>query len=317
MKSFFKDKVIFISGGSGTCGHELTKQLIKFSPKKIIIFSRGEMSQVIMRREFKDNPVRFVIGDVRDQGAIDYAIRGVDYVFHLAALKHVGICEQQPQEAVKTNINGTLNLIHASIKHKIKKFVFMSTDKAILSSSFYGMTKAVCERVVIQANEITDETDFVCMRSGNVLGSSGSVVPLFIEMAKTKKKITVTNYEMTRFFLPVKNIIEVLIDTLIYGSGGEIFIPKMPSFYIKDLASVIMNHYMDDGEIVEVGSVVGEKVHEYLISPDELAFTNFGHYVINKSKYVGTGYESGLLSSSNIVPISKLRDMLLENKFLK
>ena len=269
-----KDKIVFIAGGSGTWGNELTNQLLELGVKEIRIFSRGEILQVAMNNKYHGRQVKFIIGDVRDFDAVFYAMQGVDYVFHLAALKHVGICENQPQEAIKTNISGTINLINAAIKLKVKKFAFASTDKAIYASNLYGMTKGVCERLVMQANALTADTDFVMTRSGNIIGSSGSAIPLFKKMAQEKNEITVTDSTMTRFFLPVHEVASLMIKALTYGKGGEIFIPFAKSFYIGDLAKVMIRAYGKPGwKITEIGSRPGEKLHEMLVSPHESAFT--------------------------------------------
>lgn len=321
-----KDKILFIAGGSGTWGNELTKQALELGAKEVRIFSRGEISQVKMSRLFKDQPVKFIIGDVRDYQAVEYEMQGADYVFHLAALKHVGICEEQPQEAIKTNIDGTLNLIHAATKLKIKKFIFASTDKAIYPSNLYGMTKGVCERLMIQANAMTYDTDFICVRSGNIMGSSGSVLPLFIEMAKEKNEIKVTDGKMTRFFLPAKEVVKLMIKALRYGVGGEIFIPKMPSFYIQDLAEIMIEHYGNNGKITEVGARAGEKLHEMLISPHEPQFTHKldeSSYVILPTIPVKRGYDYNspvyfeALSSADCLESKEyFEQMLIDNGFL-
>jgi FlaA1/EpsC-like NDP-sugar epimerase len=270
----FKNKIVFVAGGSGTWGNELATQLIERKAKEIRIFSRGEISQVSMKAKFINTRVRFIIGDVRDYDSVLYEMRGADYVFNLAALKHVGICEDQPQEAVKTNIDGTLNLIKAAIELKIDKFIFASTDKAIYPSSLYGMTKGICEKLVIQANALTNNTNFVCVRSGNILGSSGSVVPLLIRMIKDKNKVTITDGKMTRFFLPVSEVAKLMLMAAgPLGKGGEIFLPNVPSFYIKDLVEIIVDHYGDENtEIIETGARAGEKMHELLISSHEIEF---------------------------------------------
>ena len=160
----FKDKVILLPGGTGSWGNELTTQLLEMNPKKIIIFSRGELSQVNMERKFRNNKLEFIIGDIRDAAAVDRLFHGkqIDCVFHLAALKHVPVCENQPQEAIKTNIVGTTNLVNAAVRYRVKKFVDVSSDKACSPTNLYGMTKAVGEKIVIQANNLTDYTDFVC-----------------------------------------------------------------------------------------------------------------------------------------------------------
>ena len=293
MDNVLKDKVLFCAGSSGTWGRELTKQALELGVKEVRVFSRGEISQVKMKRDIPDERVKYIIGDIRDYQAVEYEMQGADYVFHLAALKHVGICEEQPQEAIKTNIDGTLNLIHAATKLKIKKFIFASTDKAIYPSNLYGMTKGVCERLMIQANNMTTDTDFICVRSGNIMGSSGSVLPLFIEMAKEKNEIKVTDGKMTRFFLPAKEVVKLMIKALRLGNGGEIFIPDMPSFYIRDLAEIMIEHYGNNGKIIEVGARAGEKLHEMLISPHEPQFTRRlydGGYVILPSIPVNRKY---------------------------
>jgi FlaA1/EpsC-like NDP-sugar epimerase len=331
MKDFkLKGKTIFIAGGSGTLGYELTKQLIDLNPREIRIFSRGEVAQVLMKKDFNVKTLKFIIGDIRDYSALMYNMKGSDVVFNLAALKHVGICEKQPQEAVRTNIDGMVNLIHASIALKVRKFVFMSSDKAIYSSSLYGMTKGVGERLTIQANALTEETDFICVRSGNIMGSSGSVVPLFIDMVNSKNKITVTDGSMTRYFLSVKEIAEVNIKAVSCGAGGEIFVPSMPSFYIKDLAKIILEHYSNGGLIEEVGMRPGEKKHELLISVHESSFTrklDNGVFVIIPSIDVSRSYKyldgckfpyfDQLSSDESVHTSGLLEKMLFENNFIK
>ena len=208
----FTDKTILITGGTGSWGRELTKQLLEFyQPSKVIIFSRGEISQVDMLRKFNDKRLEFVIGDVRDKDAVDAVMRrGVDYVYHLAALKHVPICENQPQEAVQTNITGTKNLINSSILYGVKKFIDVSTDKAVSPINLYGYTKGVGERLSIQANCLTKDTEFICIRGGNVLGTNGSVVPYIIDQIKTGE-VFITDSRMTRFFLTLSQAINLLI----------------------------------------------------------------------------------------------------------
>ena len=280
----FKDKTILIDGGSGSWGNELTKQLLNKGPKKIIIFSRGELAQVNMQRKFKNDNVEFVIGDIRDYDAVDRLFqRGIDYVFHLAALKHVPVCENQPQEAIKTNINGTINLINAAIKYRVKKFIDVSTDKAVAPTNLYGMTKSVGEKLTIQANNLTEDTDFVCIRGGNVLGSNGSVVPYFIDQIKTQNKVSITDNAMTRFFLTLPEAISLLFQAVENSVGGETFVMNMPSFFIKDRAAVLIIHYGDDTTVIEeIGIREGEKIDEVLISEHESEMS----YKFNKDYYV-------------------------------
>ena len=281
----FKNKVILVTGGTGSWSNELTKQLLDKDPKMIILLSRGELAQVMTARKFNNDPrLKFVIGDVRDSDAIDRLFStGIDYVFHMAALKHVPVCEDQPQEAIKTNITGTINVINSAIKHKIKKVIDVSTDKAVSPTNTYGMTKAVGEKLIIQANMLTPHTEFICIRGGNVLGSNGSVVPLFIDQIREFNDITVTDPLMTRFFLTLPEAISLLFQATENSIGGEMFVMHMPSFYIGDLAEVLIEHYGNKNtSIKEIGLRPGEKIHEVLISEHE----SYMSYVLNKDYYV-------------------------------
>jgi len=281
----FKNKTVLITGGTGSWGQELTTQLLDQYPKKIIIFSRGELAQVNMERKFRNDKLEFVIGDVRDASAVDrlFDNKQIDCVFHLAALKHVPVCENQPQESIKTNIIGTTNLVNSAVKYKIPKFIDVSSDKAVSPTNLYGMTKAVGEKIVIQANNLSDFTDFVCIRGGNVLGSNGSVVPLFINQIEKFNKITVTVGSMTRYFLTLSEAISLLFEAAGNSVGGETYVMNMPSFYISGLAKVLIKHYGNkDTTIEEVGIRPGEKLHEVLISEHETARS----YTFNDDYYI-------------------------------
>jgi FlaA1/EpsC-like NDP-sugar epimerase len=269
MQSIFNDSKILITGGTGSWGQTLTRLLLKkYNPKEIVIFSRGELQQVLMQRNFKDPRIRFVIGDVRDYEAVKFATLGIDYIFHLAALKHVPICEDQPQEAIKTNISGTTNIVNAAILNKVKKVIDVSTDKAVEPINLYGMTKSVGEKVIIQANNLSSDTKFVCIRGGNVMGSNGSVIPFFIEQIKNGGPITITDLRMTRFFLTLEEAIELLFKASEDSIGGETFVMKMPSCYISQIAEILMKQY-GSAELKEIGGRPGEKLDEMLISKHE------------------------------------------------
>jgi len=282
----FKDKTILITGATGSWGNELINQMLPMTPKKIIAFSRGELAQVMTHIKFNNNPLlHFVIGDVRDADAVDrlFSQNKIDYVLHLAALKHVPVCENQPQEAIKTNIRGTTNLVNAAIKYKVKRFIDVSTDKAVSPTNLYGYTKAVGEKVVIQANTLTDDTAFICIRGGNVLGSNGSVVPIFIEQIKKNNEITITVGHMTRYFLTLPEAIHLIFNAAEAGVGGETFVMNMPSFYISDLGEVLIDHYGNLGtRIKEIGIREGEKMDELLISEHESPRS----YIFNNDYYV-------------------------------
>jgi FlaA1/EpsC-like NDP-sugar epimerase len=236
--------------------------------------------------KFNNNPkLHFVIGDVRDADAVDrlFSQISVDYVYHLAALKHVPVCENQPQEAIKTNINGTTNLVNAAIKYKVKRFIDVSTDKAVSPTNLYGYTKAVGEKLVIQANALTKDTDFVCIRGGNVLGSNGSVVPIFIDQIKNNNEITITVGNMTRYFLTLPEAIHLLFKASDVCVGGETFVMNMPSFYISELGEVLIDYYGNlNTRIKEIGIREGEKMDELLISEHEAPRS----YVFNDDYYV-------------------------------
>jgi len=266
----FTNKTIFITGGTGSWGHELVKQILKKNPKEIVIFSRNETSQVAMRREYEDPRLRFVIGDIRDLEAVTAASAGADYIYHLAALKHVPVCEEQPYEAIKTNIQGTQNVIEAAIRNKVKKVMYISTDKASNPSNLYGMTKAVGEKLIIQANLLKTDTRFVCVRGGNVLGTNGSVIHLFLKQIRTENRVGITDRRMTRFFLTLEDAIGLLFKASEDSLGGETFVMVMPTCRIIDLAEVLIEALGKSGvRIEETGIRPGEKIHEILYSEFE------------------------------------------------
>lgn len=275
--------IILVTGGTGSWGNELVKQLLEQNPKEVRIYSRGEFAQVIMQRKFNDNRLKFIIGDVRDLDALKSACIGVNIVIHLSALKHVPICEQYPDEAIKTNIIGTQNLIEAAILNKVDKVVDVSTDKACGANNLYGMTKAVGEKLILNANN-KSSTKFVVIRGGNVLGSNGSVVPLFIKQLKDGKNLTITDANMTRYFLTLPEAIKLLFTAIKSDLYNCIFVMKMPSFKIIDIAKVLIEHYIPNKKVFIdfTGIRLGEKIHEVLISKAESIST----YVYNKNYYV-------------------------------
>ncbi|MGL4737871.1 MAG: polysaccharide biosynthesis protein [Cellulosilyticaceae bacterium] len=288
----YKDQVILVTGGTGSWGNELVTQLLTKQPKEIIIFSRGELSQVQMQRRFNDKRLRFIIGDIRDYEAVLEATKGVNYIFHLAALKHVPVCENQPNEAIKTNIIGTKNLIEASIKNKVTKVIDVSTDKAVDALNLYGMTKAVGERLIIQANQLSSDTKFVCIRAGNVLGSNGSVVPLFISQIQRYNEVTLTDTNMTRYFMTLKEAIGLLFEAAEKSVGGEIFVMKMPACKITDIANILIAAYGNaQTTIKDIGMRPGEKLDEVLVSEYEAPHTysyNDTYYLIAPTLEIDT-----------------------------
>ena len=267
----FKDKIVLVTGGTGSFGNEFTEILIKeHKPKTIRIFSRGEKKQLDMEKKFRkkglDENLRFFIGDVRDKDRLRRAMTGVDIVVHAAALKQVPACEYNPIEAVRTNIDGAINVIDASIDNNVGLVMAISTDKAVHPVNLYGATKMAAEKLFIQGNSYSGKsgTKFSCVRYGNVVGSRGSVIPLFLEQKKTRV-ITITDKKMTRFFITLEEGVRFVIDCINRMKGGEVFIPKIPSMKIIDIAKAIA----PKAEKKFIGIRPGEKIHEILLTEDE------------------------------------------------
>ena len=292
----FNNKNIFISGGTGSFGNAFTRLLLtKYKPKKIVIYSRDEYKQYLMNEKFpssKFKNLRFLIGDVRDKDRLVLAMKDIDYVVHAAALKQVPVAEYNPMEFVKTNIEGAENIIHASISQKVKKIIALSTDKAANPINLYGATKLASDKIFIAANNIVgnQNTKFSVVRYGNVLGSRGSVVPLFQKLIADKKALPVTDKRMTRFWITLNEGINFVTSSFRRMLGGEIFVPKIPSVKIIDLAKAMSSN----NRIKIIGIRPGEKMHE-LMCPNEthnLTLEFKDHYVIlpyvqrNKSRKI-------------------------------
>ena len=264
----WKNQVILITGGTGSFGKKFTEILLKEKqPKKIIIFSRDELKQHEMQvMGFNQPNLRYFIGDVRDRERLVRALHGVDIVVHAAALKQVPACEYNPMEAVKTNIIGTSNVLEAALDAGVKKVLALSTDKAVSPANLYGGTKLVAEKLVIQSNNYAagSATRYACVRYGNVVGSRGSVVPLFLKQ-RANGKITITDDRMTRFWLSLEQGVHFVISCIEEMQGGEVFVPKIPSTKVIDLARAIA----PDAQIDIIGIRPGEKLHEDLLSEDE------------------------------------------------
>jgi UDP-N-acetylglucosamine 4,6-dehydratase len=261
---------VLITGGTGSWGHELVNQIVNDPTiQRIVIYSRGEHRQVEMKLRFPEHlkKLKFIIGDVRDLIRLNMAMQGIDKVFHMAALKHVPVCEENPWEAVQTNVVGTNNVIDAAIRCGVSRVVFISTDKAVDPLNLYGVTKSCAEKLVISANNLSGNTDFICLRAGNVLGTNGSVVPLFIEQIKQSNSVTITDSEMTRFFLRVEDAIHLVLKAEAEAVGGEITVVKMPACRIMDMAEVMIEELGNDKtQIRTIGIRPGEKIHEVLVS---------------------------------------------------
>jgi UDP-N-acetylglucosamine 4,6-dehydratase/5-epimerase len=261
------NKTILITGGCGSFGQKFIELVLKeHNPKSIRIYDNRELAMVEVERKFNDPRLRFLIGDVRDLNRLGGAMHGVDIVVHAAALKHVPICEYNPIEAIRTNIDGAINVIDVAIHNSVEKIIAISTDKAVQPVNLYGATKMVAEKLFVQANAYSGgrKTIFSCARYGNVMGSSGSVVPLFKEQ-KGKGEITITDERMTRFWITLDEGVRFVINSLEKMKGGEIFVPKIPSMKISDVAEAVAPGVSKK----IIGMRPGEKLHEVLLTAEE------------------------------------------------
>lgn len=270
-----KDKTILITGGTGSFGKCFTRYVLEhYEPKKIIIYSRDEFKQWMMAREFQEyeEKLRFFIGDVRDLERLKRACEGVDYIVHAAALKQVPVCEYNPNEAIKTNIHGAMNVIDAALDSGVHRVVALSTDKAVNPVNLYGGTKLVSDKLFVAANAYAGSKDinFSIVRYGNVAGSRGSIIPLFNSLIQSgTKKLPITDVRMTRFWISLTQGVELVIKALTEATGGETFISKIPSFKVTDLAEAML----PGCEIDEIGIRPGEKLHEIMVTTEDSATT--------------------------------------------
>ena len=298
-----RDQRILVTGGTGSIGSEIVRQLIKRSPKHITILSRDDSKQFYLKEELSEHAnVSFVIGDVRDRESLSRVFRNnIDIVIHAAALKHVEICELNPTESVKTNILGTQNIVDLSIENNVKKLISISTDKAVNPTNTMGATKYLAEKITLDSNKHSSIISF-CVRFGNVLSSRGSVIPSMIKGLKNNGKIWISDRDVTRFAIPIDVAASLVIDSLELSHGGEIFVLKMKSFSINQLVNVLMGLNLTDKEveIEERGLTQGEKLHEDLVSFDELQrlWESETHYVI--MPYGSTPKSNSIFSKSNM-----------------
>ena len=313
---------ILITGGTGSFGQKCTEILLeKWDPQRLVVFSRDELKQHEMRQKFTDPRIRFFIGDVRDRDRLYRAMNGVDAVIHTAALKQVPACEYNPFEAVKTNILGGVNVIDAAIDCGVDRVIAVSTDKAVNPVNLYGATKLCAEKLFVQGNAYSTHggTRFSCARYGNVMASRGSVIPIFIQQ-RTTGTVTITDKRMTRFWITLDQGVEFVLRGLQWMRGGEIFVPKIPSMSIMDLAAAIA----PGCEVKFTGIRPGEKIHELLVSPDEsrqaLEFSDM--FVIRPShswwdvgepdggKSLSDGFRYGSDNNPNWLTVEKIQEMV-------
>ena len=266
----FKNKVLLITGGTGSFGNAVLKKFLNTDIKEIRVFSRDEKKQDDIRKEYNSDKLKFYIGDVRDYRSIEYAMKGVDYVFHAAALKQVPTCEFYPMEAVKTNILGTENVLDAAINNGVKKVIVLSTDKAAYPVNAMGMTKALMEKVAIAKGRDNRKTIICRTRYGNVIGSRGSVIPLFCKQIEEGNSITITNPDMTRFMMSLDDAVELVLYAFKHGKQGDLFVQKAPAVTIDNLAKAIKYLKKSDVSITYIGARHGEKTNEVLITKEEM-----------------------------------------------
>jgi UDP-N-acetylglucosamine 4,6-dehydratase len=281
----FDDKSILITGGTGSFGQQYVDTLLRrYKPKRLVILSRDELKQYEMQQKFSDPVMRYFIGDVRDEDRLKQAMRGIDYVIHAAALKHVPAAEYNPMECIKTNIHGAQNVIEAALENNVEKVIALSTDKAAIPINLYGATKLASDKLFVAANNIAGsrKTRFAVVRYGNVVGSRGSVVPYFKKLIKEgATSLPITDTRMTRFWITLQQGVDFVLKNFQRMHGGEIFVPKIPSIHITDLAESISPGI----DINIIGIRPGEKLHETMCPADDshLTLEFDDHYVIQPS----------------------------------
>lgn len=328
----FKDKVLLITGGTGSFGNAVLTRFLDTDIKEIRIFSRDEKKQDDMRHALKSSKVKFYIGDVRDPQSINVAMHGVDYVFHAAALKQVPSCEFYPMEAVKTNVFGTENVLTAANKYGVKRVICLSTDKAVYPINAMGISKAMMEKVAVAKARIAENTVIVATRYGNVMASRGSVIPLFIAQLKAGKQLTVTDPNMTRFMMTLEQAVELVLFAFENGNPGDIFVQKAPAATIGQLADVIGELFDGKERYKVIGTRHGEKLYETLLTREEkVKSEDMGDYFripsddrdLNYEKYFSEGEnevsELDDYHSHNTTQLSneELKKVLLELDYVK
>ena len=337
--SLFKDKILMITGGTGSFGNAVLNRFLNTDINEIRIFSRDELKQDNMRHEYQakypevSDKIKFYIGDVRDINSIKNAMRGVDYIFHAAALKQVPSCEFFPVEAVKTNVLGTENVLTAAIECGVKKVVCLSTDKAAYPVNAMGTSKAMMEKVIVAKSRTVDpeKTSIMCTRYGNVLASRGSVVPLFINQIKEGKPLTLTEPSMTRFVMTLEEAVDLVLFAFEHGESGDVFVQKAPACTIEVLAKAVKELFHADNEIKVIGIRHGEKMYETLLTDEECSHAiDMGDFYrvpadkrdLNYDKYFSEGIEETALtqfnsSNTKLMNIEEVKKKLLEVELVR
>lgn len=330
----FKDKVLMITGGTGSFGNTVLKRFLSTEVREIRIFSRDEKKQEEMRIALNHPKLKFYIGDVRDYESIHQAMKGVDYVFHAAALKQVPSCEFYPMEAVRTNIEGTENVMNAAISNDVKRVIVLSTDKAVYPINAMGISKAMSEKIMVAKSRMQSETETVlcATRYGNVMASRGSVIPLFVSQIKEGKALTVTDPNMTRFLMSLEDSVDLVLYAFEHGHQGDIFVQKAPASTVADLAQALIEMFGGTEEPRIIGTRHGEKLYESLISREEMAHAvDMGDYYripadnrdLNYAKYFSDGEEvishteDYTSHSTNRLNVEEIKILLMKLDFIK
>ena len=301
--SHFKDKILLITGGTGSFGNAVLNRFLDTEIKEIRIFSRDEKKQDDMRHALQNPKVKFYIGDVRNKRSVDNAMHGVDFIFHAAALKQVPSCEFFPIEAVNTNVLGTQNVLDSAVEHGVKRMIVLSTDKAAYPINAMGISKAMMEKVAIaKARSLGDDaiTTICCTRYGNVMASRGSVIPLFVDQMAAGKDLTITDPNMTRFMMTLDDAVDLVLYAFEHGQNGDLFVQKAPAATIEVLAKAIIDLYQSNSKVRVIGTRHGEKLYETLVTREEMAKSeDMGDYFripadnrdLNYDKYFVEGQE--------------------------
>lgn len=330
----FKDKVLMITGGTGSFGNTVLKRFLSTDVREIRIFSRDEKKQEEMRIALNNSKLKFYIGDVRDYASVHQAMKGVDYVFHAAALKQVPSCEFYPMEAVRTNVLGTENVMNAATANGVKRVVVLSTDKAVYPINAMGISKAMAEKLMVAKARMQQEgeTVFCATRYGNVMASRGSVIPLFVSQLRDGKALTVTDPNMTRFLMSLEDSVDLVLYAYEHGQQGDIFVQKAPASTVADLAQAVKEIFNKDNEVKVIGTRHGEKLYESLISREEMAHaTDMGGYYripadnrdLNYAKYFSEGetaiseLEDYTSHNTNRMNVEQIKTLLLKLDYIK
>ncbi len=314
LNDFYKGKKVLVTGGSGSIGRKIVAELLNYDVDVIRVFDNNETALFDLEQDLNSSKVRTFVGDIRDLRRLETAFKDIDIIFHAAAYKHVPLCEYNPMDAVKTNVGGTQNIIDAAISCDVEKVILISTDKAVNPVNVMGATKLLAERLMISSNAYSgrDGTKFSCVRFGNVLNSRGSVIPVFKKQIKNGGPLTITDEAMTRFIMHIHEAAKLILDAGSISEGGEIFILKMPSVTVTDLAEAMIEYYapkygfnIDDISVEIIGKRVGEKLHEELMTPDEILYAEETKDLFIIRKEIVENHPNFIYDSSEIGKLSK------------